>query len=60
MYSCIPVQNTGSGVKYRYGYPYRYPALHVTYVILSVKHCIRSTEQSSVIVRSIHFIKPVS
>ena len=27
MYSGIPVQNTGSGVKYRYVYPYRYPAL---------------------------------
>ena len=29
-YSGIPVQNTGSGVKYRYGYPYRYPALENT------------------------------
>ena len=29
VYSGIPVQNTGSGMKYRYGYPYRYPALAV-------------------------------
>ena len=30
VYSGIPVQNTGSGVKYRYGYPYRYLALRTT------------------------------